>query len=67
MSDEQNKASTLKELCEFIVKHADSIYIRALVNYQWKNVPLAEAPTEQALKWALEWVSQRQEFPRIAL
>jgi hypothetical protein len=49
---------TLPELCEYIVAHADRIYVRAEVRGKFGSFALTELPPLEAIKHALRFVSE---------
>ena len=48
----------LNELCDYIVKYADSIPVREKVNGEWGSYFLTELPVKLALKHALRFIKE---------
>lgn len=49
---------TLDELCDYIVKYADDIYIRDKIDEKWGAYALSKIPTKLALKHAMRWIKE---------
>ena len=49
---------TLDELCDYIVKYADSIPVREEINGKWGSYFLTELPVKLALKHAMRFVKE---------
>jgi len=47
---------TLDELCDYIVKYADSIPVREKVDGKWGSYFLTELPVKLALKHAIRFI-----------
>lgn len=48
----------LYELCDYIVKYADDIYVREQIDEKWGSYSLSEIPVKLALKHATTWIKE---------
>ncbi len=51
-------ATSLDELCDYIVKYADDIYVREQIDGKWGSYSLVEIPTGMALKHAMRFIKE---------
>lgn len=57
--DESNELpTTLDELCDYIIKYADDIYVRENINGKWGSYALSEIPAMLALKHTIGWIKE---------
>jgi hypothetical protein len=49
---------TLEELCDWIHRYADSIFVRAEVAGKWGNHALSSLPAKEALAHAFRWIKE---------
>ena len=54
--EENNLPTSLDELCDYIVKYADDIYVREQINGKWSAHALSELPVVIALKHVMKWI-----------
>ena len=54
----ENSPKTLDELCEYIVKYADSIAVREKIDGKWGSYWLTELPVKLALKHAMRFIKE---------
>ena len=50
--------TSLNELCEYIVKYSDDIYVREQINGKWDSYSLTEMPTKLALVHVMGWIKE---------
>lgn len=50
--------NSLDELCDYIVKYADDIYVREQIDGKWGSYSLVELPTKVALKLVMKWIKE---------
>lgn len=55
---EDKLPETLDELCDYIVKYADNIYVREQIDGKWDSYSLTEIPTKLTLKWAMTFIKE---------
>lgn len=55
---EEDLPTSLDELCDYIVKYADDIYIREQIDEKWGSYTLTEIPTKLALKHAMIFIKE---------
>lgn len=55
---EGNLPESLDELCDYIVKYADDIYVREQINGKWGSYSLTEMPTILALKHSMRFIKE---------
>jgi hypothetical protein len=51
---------TLEELCDYIARNADRIYVRAQVSGKWDAYALNALPAQDAIEHALRFVKRGQ-------
>lgn len=56
MNDE--KIQSLEELCDYIVKYCEDIYVREQINGKWGSYSLAELPVKSALSNAMTFIKE---------
>jgi len=56
--EENNLPTSLDELCDYIIKYADDIYVREQIDGKWGAYVLSEMPTKLALKWAMTFIKE---------
>ena len=54
----ENSPKTLDELCDYIVKYANSIAVREKINGKWGSYWLTELPVKLALKHAMRFIKE---------
>ena len=59
------KPKSLDEICDFILKFCDDIYVREQKNGKWGTYRLSELPTKLALKYAMTWIKEGKTPHRI--
>lgn len=62
MPPEEKYPETLSDFCEYILRHAAAIYVRAQLDGKWGNARLSEVPAKQALEHAFRWIVEGR-FP----
>ncbi len=55
---EEDTPKSLEELCDYIVKYADDIFVREQINGKWDAYALSEIPVKLALKNAMKWIKE---------
>ena len=55
---EDKKPESLDELCDYIVKYVDDIYVKEQINEKWGSYSLSEIPSRLAIKHVLKWVKE---------
>jgi len=56
--EDEASPKTLNELCDYIVKYADSIPVREKIDGKWGSYWLTELPVKLALKHAMRFVKE---------
>lgn len=54
MSEE--RPESLEELCDYIVKYCDDIYVREIVDGKWGSYKLTELPPKVMLTNVMRWI-----------
>lgn len=55
---EEDLPTSLDELCDYIVKYADDIYVREQIDERWGSYSLTEMPTKLALKHVMRFIKE---------
>lgn len=55
---EEDIPKSWDELCDYIIKYADDIYVRENIKGKWGSFALSEIPTMLALKHAIGWIKK---------
>ncbi len=55
---EEDTPKSLEELCDYIVKYADDIFVREQINGKWEVYSLSEIPVKLALKNVMRWIKE---------
>jgi hypothetical protein len=51
------KPETITDLCSYIDKYKDSIYVREFVDGKWQSLSLIKLPTDKAIEHVLRFIS----------
>lgn len=54
----EEKIESLEELCDYIVKYCEDIYVREQVNGKWGSYSLAELPAKLALNNVMKFIKE---------
>lgn len=58
IKDMNEKSESLEELCDYILKSCDDIYIKEQIDGKWDMYRLSEMPAKLALKYAMTWIKE---------
>lgn len=56
--NEKEFPKDLMQLCDYIIRWADDIYVREQIEGKWGSYSLTEIPAKLALKHALTWIKE---------